>query len=135
MSITNCKKWGVFIFVIGMLITLFYLLEMVFTNWYVEQHLGQGYSLQRLSSNTSIVMYGKQTEVINDPVYSIDHDRRWIIIKTVGNDYYVIDKRHSLYSKDDSINVIGPMDSTSFYNLKNKQEIALCLRTIPRDDL
>lgn len=106
----------------------------IVSNWYVEQRLGGGYALEYISSNNSRIFYGGKYVVVEAPVKSCGYDRRWIVVKTNGGQYYIIDK--SIPFSPDSIDsiVTGPLDSSSFYTQKSYRQIMIGLRTIKQDD-
>ena len=132
---TNRKRWWIFILVIVIPLLMVLILDRLFSNWYVEQNLGRGYTLTWMSNNVEKIMYGGSITVIDDPVYSCDHNRKWIIVKTKSKDYYIIDKRIPFSSKSPSNSVIGPMDSLAFYMFKDENGMnVLSLRTIPQND-
>ena len=134
MNMDNRKKWKTFILVTVSPLFLLFVLNGIISDWYVEQKLGRGYNLYYRSSGESIIMFGGSYEVINEAVYSCDHDRNWIIIKTKSKKYYIIDKHIPFSSDNPSKSIIGPLDSFSFYTIKAEKEIPLGLRTIPQND-
>ena len=114
---------------------------LIIPNWCVEQKFGDGYYLMLISSgNSEVVFRNKYLDnsykvVVNDPVKSCAHDKKWIILKTKKNDYFVINKKIQFDSNNKELIVTGPLDSTSFYTMLSNNSIGVRLRTIKQDDL
>jgi hypothetical protein len=109
-----------------------------------EEHLGNNFILSEYDNVDRTILYsekrcsGSGIEIVPMTVTEYANDAKWIIAKSRGYQYWIIDKTFNvklIQDNDSTLNIIkshvyGPFDSTTFAHRLQVNKISLILKKI-----